>query len=88
MVECAKNNSSSGVYFDLLCVTIASQVIANFFEWGWYIMLLVPLYAAYFLYNSGALGALGKAVVPTPDKTAPEETKAKEKTKTKFVRSR
>ncbi len=90
MVECAKNNSSSEVYFDLLCVTIASQVIANFFEWGWYIMFLVPLYGAYFLYSSGALGALGKAAAPSREEATPEEPNksSKEKAKTKFVRGR
>mmetsp|Transcript_34568 Transcript_34568/g.35243 ORF Transcript_34568/g.35243 Transcript_34568/m.35243 type:complete len:158 (+) Transcript_34568:134-607(+) len=47
LVSTAETNTSSSSYFDIFCITTATQIFACFSEWSWIILLAIPLYAVY-----------------------------------------
>lgn len=92
MIEGAKNNSSTEVYFDLYCVSIASQVLSAISDWGWYLLIVIPLYGgylAYALWQSNPLSSLlGGGASSSSGSTAVDSDLPVEKKKVKYVRGR
>lgn len=89
MIENARNSSSTEVYFDLYCVTVASQLVSAVSDWGWYILILIPLYGGYLgygLWKSNPLGGI-MGGAPEQEDSYPSDKK-KDKKKVKYVRGR
>lgn len=90
MIEAAKNNASTEMYFDLYCVTVASQVLSAISDWGWYLLIAIPLYGgylAYGLWKSNPLSSLmgGGPVAPADDDDDAPASR-KERRKVKYAR--
>lgn len=66
-------------YFDLVYVTGFVQVLAAFTDWGWYVLLLVPAFAAYLLVT--------KVIQPLLAASKTEEAPLDEATRKKLERT-
>lgn len=92
MIENAKNNATTEIYFDLFCVTVASQVLASVTEYGWYLLIVIPLYGGYLLYGFWGSNPLSKLMgAGAEPEVAPEDAKGSnkpEKTKVKYARGK
>ena len=92
MIEAAKNNASTEMYFDLYCVTVASQVLSAISDWGWYLLIAIPLYGgylAYGLWKSNPLSSLiggGQSAAQAPADDDDVPSSRKERRKVKYAR--
>ena len=91
IIEAAKNPGTTELYYDLYYVTLFSQVVSCFTDWGWYILVVVPIYGAYLgygLWKSNPMGSLlgSKQDDDEAELESTQSSKKHEKRKVKYAR--